>query len=78
MKTKEFKAGEVYFFNQNGKLKMAVLQYCEKCGKACHVNAVSVTKASPEIVAEKYNCNMDESEMMNYDEETDLNVCENC
>jgi len=78
MMTNFFKAGQTYFFNLNGKVKMAVLQYCEVCGEPCRVNTVTVTQAPSKLLAKRYNSDMDGCEELSYNEETDLNTCIYC
>jgi hypothetical protein len=73
-----FKAGNQYFFNQNGKVKMGTLQYCEECGKPCNVNSVTITQAPSKLIAKRYNSDMNESEEMYYNEEKHLSLCDEC
>jgi hypothetical protein len=73
-----FPAGKLYFYNQNGKLQMGELQYCETCGKPCHVNAVTISPTASRLITSLFNSDMDDSGDMYYNEITGLNTCKNC
>lgn len=74
---KPIEGKEYYYINDEKSISKGTAVSCEKCGKWCNSNSVTIINFPSSVKSVKVNINITTDEL-GYDEETDECLCSSC